>query len=222
MRKMELLDAIKKLIRQQARATPTRELWSTKCKLLEEKCPMSTTLLGEDWCDVSQENTIYTKDYKMCFEYRELLRVIHEGFVAMDTSYEIPQLRLKLPRDAVRQFIPKKVVKKILLNPAGFEENIDYMINNQELFYFFLYLDDFYKTFDKPQYTVSNVNPVQLSQEIEKWFRKFKTPAGGLKLLRFNGGDEIEWEFVRKNEIKSYTLSGTGKLRIYNKPFNDR
>jgi hypothetical protein len=66
------------------------------------------------------------------------------------------------------------------------------------------------------------VNPVQLSQEIEKWFRKFKTPAGGLKLLRFNGGDEIEWEFVRKNEIKSYTLSGTGKLRIYNKPFNDR
>ena len=215
MNKDQLVDALNKIIRSRRRRVVRRGAWDKKCKELEEKCPMSTTLLGDEWCTVDPKNVIYTKNYQMCFEYSELLKIIHEGFVALDTSYEIPQLRLKLPRDPVRQFIPKAVIKKLLLNPDVFDENQDYLIQNHDMFYFLIYLDDFYKTFDKPQYTSVDVNPVQLSKDLEKWFLKYKKPAGGLKLRRPDGGQTVEWEFRRPN-LTSYTLDRNGKLNVYN------
>lgn len=214
MNKQQLVDALNALIRSRRRRVVSRRTWEKKCKELEEKCPMSTTLLGEDWCDVDPKNVIVTKNYQMCFEYSELLKVIHEGFVALDTSYEIPQLRMKLPRDPVRQFIPKAVVKKILLNAEVFEENSDYLVQNHDMFYFLIHLDDFYKTFNKPEYLSAEVNPVQLSKALEKWFLKFKRPAGGLRLKRYDGGQTVEWEFRRPN-LTSYTLEKNGKLMVY-------
>lgn len=213
MKKQQIVNALRKLETEGIPSVRVRNSWNTKCKKLEEKCPMSTTLLGDDWCDVSEKDVIYTRDYKMCFEYRELLRLIHEGFVALDTSYEIPQLRLKLPRDPLRQFIPKSVIKKILLNTENFDKNIDYLIDNQELFYFLTHLDDFYNRFDKPQYTSANVNPIQLSKDIEKWLKQYNFPAGGLSLKRYDGGFRVEWEF--KQTPKSYQLTKRGKLYVH-------
>jgi hypothetical protein len=180
---------------------------------MENKCPMSSTLLGDEWCDVKKEDVIYTKDYKMCFEYSELLRVIHEGFVAVDTSYQIPPLRLKLPRDPMRQFIPKSVVKKILLNKDAFERNEEYWMDNEDMSYFLIHLDNFYKTFDKPKYKSPNMNQVELSKELEKWFKKFKTPAGGLELIRSNNGQSIKWQYRRYPE--SYSITDDGKFKLY-------
>lgn len=216
MNKAQLVQALKMLLRQQQTQTQRvqqTQSWSNKCKQLEKNCPMSSTLLGDEWCDVDEKDVIYTNNYNMCFEYRELLRVIHEGFVALDTSYQVPPLRLKLPRDPVRNFIPKVVLKKILMNKEIFEKNDDYFMDNEELWYFFIHLDDFYKTFDKPEFKSSNVNPVTLSKEIEKWFKKYKSPAGGLSLERYNQGNAVQWRF--KKFPTSYTLLPGGKIKLY-------
>lgn len=210
MNKTQLVQALQ-LLGQQRQQTP---MWSNKCKKLEKNCPMSSTLLGDEWCDVDEKNVIYTSNYNMCFEYRELLRMIHEGFVALDTSYQLPPLRLKLPRDPVRKFIPKSVVKNILLNKEAFYENDDFLMDNEEMFYFLVHLDDFYKTFDKPEYTSPDVNPVFLSRELEKWFKKYKSPAGGLTLVRSEGGREIGWRFKKYPE--SYSIVN-GKLKLHMK-----
>ena len=62
------------------------------------------------------------------------------------------------------------------------------------VWYFLNHIDDFYKTFDKPQYTSSDANPIKLSQELETWFTKYDTPYGGLELLR-GENEDIEWSF---------------------------
>jgi hypothetical protein len=91
------------------------QLWKNKCKQLEQNCPMPSTLEGDNWCHVNEKHVIFTNNYSMCFKYVELLRLIHEGFVATDTSYQVPQLRLKLPRDPFsRQLIPKSVITNFL------------------------------------------------------------------------------------------------------------
>lgn len=215
MNKAQLLTAMKAFIRRQTAAgARQQETWPTKCKALEAKCPMSTTLVGDDWCEVDERDVIYTKNYDACFEHTELLRVIHEGFVAQDTSYEIPQLRLKLPRDPVRQFIPKKVMKQVLLNRKAFDAHVEYLTKHQELLYFFVHLDDFYKTFDKPAYKSLNINSVKLSKDIEKWLLKYKSPAGGLRLRRHNDRQDVEWRFKREDLLGSYKLYDNGKLQI--------
>jgi len=205
---------IKEQARQQARAARETEQWPTKCKVLEKKCPMSTTLVGDDWCEVDERDVIYTKIYDACFEHTELLRVIHEGFVAQDTSYQVPQLRLKLPRDPVRQFIRKKVMKQLLLNREAFDAHVAYLTKHQELLYFFVHLDDFYKTFDKPAYKSLNINSVKLSKDIENWQLKYKSPAGGLRLRRHNDRQDVEWRFKREDLLKSYQLHDNGKLQV--------
>lgn len=214
MNKAQLLTAMKAFIRSQTAAARQKEAWPTKCKTLEAKCPMSTTLIGDDWCDVDERDVIYTENFDACFEHTELLRVIHEGFIAQDTTYEVPQLRLKLPRDPVRQFIPKKVMKQVLLNRKAFDAHVEYLTKHQELLYFFVHLDDFYKTFDKPQYKSLNINSVKLSKDIEKWLQKYKSPAGGLKLRRYNDGKDVEWRFKREHLLGSYKLHDNGKLQI--------
>jgi hypothetical protein len=184
MRKLELVDAMKKFMR--------RDVLSKKCKNMEKKCPMSTTLLGEEWCEVDEKDLFHTDDYRMCFEFSELLRMTHEGFVASDTSYRPPLARFKLPRDANRQMIPKAVFKNFLLKGKVFERHFKYIDENHELLYFFVHIDDFYKTFDKPRYKSPDMNPVVLSRELQKWFEKYKEPMGGLRLIISN--DKIRWE----------------------------
>lgn len=179
------------------------ELWSNKCKKLEEKCPTSSTFLGEEWCDVDEKEVVHTSDYRMCFKYSELLRMIHEGFVATDTSYQVPPLRLKLPRDGMRQFIPKSLIRQLLLDNEIFARHFG-STTPHELFYFFAHLDDFYKTFDKPRYKSSSMNPVELSRDIERWFRKYKSPLGGLKLYRYANG-EIKWR-LQKPAVAKWRL----------------
>lgn len=217
MNKAVLLLRMKAFIRKQARAIAPKDTWPTKCKVLEEKCPMSTTLLGDDWCDVDKRDVIYTKNYDACFEYTELLRVIHEGFIAQDTSYEIPQLRLKLPRDPVRQFIPKKVIMKLLLNKKAFEKHIMEHPVPDEVLYFLVNIQDFYKTFDKPAYKSMNMNSVVLSKDIRSWLEKFQRPAGGLRLERYNDRQDIKWVFRQPEFAKTYQLDKDGTLKLFSR-----
>ena len=136
--------------------------------------------------------------------------MIHEGFVARVSIY---QLRLKLPRDAFRQLIPKSVVKQLLLQEETFDKNAEYLMDNDldDVWYFLVHVDDFYETFDKPKYTSSDVDPIKLSQALEKWFKKYKTPAGGLELLRDD--EMIYWRF-KVFPWKHYIISN-GKLQLY-------
>lgn len=212
MNKQALVQALRALTQQQ-------RPWNERCREMEERCPMSTTLTGDVWCDVPESNIIRTVNYDMCFEYSELLRMIHEGFVAVDTSYEIPQLRMKLPRDPYRRLIPKNLIKQLLVKPELFQENVVYISDHQDILYFLLYVDDFYRTFDKPQFTDATVNPINLNRALETWFRKHRRVGGGLKLVRdvqtnAQGNQEysFEWEFRR--EPTEYTLIN-GRLNIY-------
>jgi hypothetical protein len=82
----------------------------------------------------------------------------------------------------------QKVSKATLIIRREYLWDNDYHV----VWYFLNHIDDFYKTFDKPQYTSSDANSIKLSQELETWFTKYDTPYGGLELLR---GEDIEWSF---------------------------
>jgi hypothetical protein len=182
--------------------------WKNKCKQLEQNCPMPSTLEGDDWCDVNEKDVIHTNNYSTCFKNLELLRLIHEGFTALDTSYQVPPLRLKLPRDPfTRQLIPKDVVKQLLLQKETFEKILYEVGNHDEELYFLFHLDDFYETFDKPKYTSSDANPIKLSQALETWLKKYETPQGGLKMYRRD--KDIWWGFL---EDRGYPIISNGKL----------
>lgn len=220
MRKNELVQALRQAMqRQRTQQVQEQASWQQRCKRMEERCPMSTTLTGDAWCDIPEDTVIRSTNYDMCFEYSELLRVMHEGFIAVDTSYEIPPLRMKLPRDPYRRLIPKPIAQKLLTNERMFEENKVYLSNNQDLLYFLCYIDDFYRTFDKPQYTAANADPVQTSRDLERWFKKHRRLGGGLKLTQREGVDArgaveytFEWEFRR--QPREYTLTNGG-LQLY-------
>jgi len=187
MRKKELIEAIKRLI-----------VWKDKCKTLEEKCPMPTTLIGDEWCELNQQQVIHTRDYKMCFEYKELINIIHSGFIAVDTSYEVAPLRLKLPRDPFRrELIPKAIIKKILLNKKAFKKHKKELIKYPEVVSFLIRLDDFYKKFDKPYI---NADPIKTSRDLEKW------------LLVRGGRLSPELEFIRTSNNTIEWIFKIGKI----------
>lgn len=82
--------------------TKQQSTWNKTCKEMEQKCPMETDLSGDPWCSLSEKDVFYyKKDNKhFCYGVDEIFSIIHLGFTARDTSYEVPPPRLQLPRDS--------------------------------------------------------------------------------------------------------------------------
>lgn len=130
-----------------------------------------------------------------------MLRRMHEGFVATDSQ---GRLRMRLPRDASGRFLSKRIVNGMitddLLNQPSFYKNDDVV-------YFFMWKDDFYDTFDKPKYTGSGANAMEVSQALERWFKKHKFLGGLRRGIRMDGSPR--WNFDEENtamEVKRGNL----------------
>jgi len=115
----------------------------------------------------------------------------------VDTSYEVPQLRLQLPRDVyTRKVFPKDFITKLLERIGkigGGLGTIPLYPDQTAVFYFLKYYKKFYsdptiKRFLKER----NPNKVELSNAIAKFLR--------IGLIDQLNDDELEWWFKRKYE----------------------
>lgn len=199
--------SVQQTVRQNQRGQQTRQqqLWRTKdCKDMEEKCPMDSNFLGDTWCEQSKKDIVKTADFKFCFNKIEVLRMTHTNFTSTDTSYQIPPLRLQLPRDQYRKLIPKSIFSEIktnLFDPDSSHNELREMVTlYEELSYFLNHLEEFYAIFDKPSYRNDTVTPAHLSRDLEKWFTKHKNVLGGLTYVR-SPDRSILWKYKQNGSI---------------------
>jgi hypothetical protein len=146
--------------------------WQKTCKEMEEMCPMETDLSGDNWCSLDPKSVFYYKkdNKRFCYGVEEIFSIIHLGFTARDTSYEVPPLRLQLPRDSYdRTPFPKEFFKlfkehiyKNRIYPS--QPEVCYFLKNYRKFY-----DD---TDIKPFLTQTDPNKVQLSNAINRFLLK--------------------------------------------------
>lgn len=143
--------------------------WQKTCKEMEAKCPMETDLSGDNWCSLDKKDVFYyVKDGKrFCYGVEEIFSIIHLGFTARDTSYQVPPLRLQLPRDSYdRSSFTKEFFK-------AFHEHIKkhrQIPKEPEVLYFLKYYKAFYDNRDIQQF-LTQVDPpkVQLSNAIDRF-----------------------------------------------------
>lgn len=175
-----------------AAAPPAQPIqpWSTRCKTMEQKCPMDCDLGSNEWCSLpndsdviffSQDGTFY------CYRVDEIIQNLHREFTSLDTSYQVPPLRLKIPTDAyTRNFIPIQffhLFKQTILAHPPQVKNIPH-----EILYFLKYYPELYKNpAIRPFLNKQNNNAVQESKLIQNFFDKHK---------------EIEYKYVKPTEIK--------------------
>lgn len=149
--------------------------WQKTCKEMEEKCPMETDLSGDNWCSLEKKDVFYyTKDGKrFCYGVEEIFSIIHLGFTARDTSYQVPPLRLQLPRDSYdRSAFTKEFFK-------SFKKHIKkhgQVPKEPEVCYFLKYYNEFYNDKDiQPFLNQTDPNKVQLSNAIDRFLLKHRT-----------------------------------------------
>ena len=158
-----------KTTKQKLQKSKQKTTWQKTCKEMEEKCPMETDLSGDNWCSLDKKDVFYyVKDGKrFCYGVEEIFSIIHLGFTARDTSYQVPPLRLQLPRDSYdRSSFTKDFFK-------AFKEHIKkhrQMPKEPEVCYFLKYYKNFYDNRDIQRFlTQVDPNKVQLSNIIDRF-----------------------------------------------------
>jgi hypothetical protein len=135
---------------------------------------METDLSGDPWCSLDAKDVFYyTKNgKKFCYGVAEIFSIIHLGFTARDTSYEVPPLRFQLPRDSydrtpfTKDFFTafKAHLKKHGQTPT-----------QPEVCYFIKYVNKFYT--DRaivPFLSQRDPNKVQMSNAIDNFLLRYK------------------------------------------------
>lgn len=143
--------------------------WQKTCKEMEEKCPMETDLSGDNWCSLDEKEVFYyVKDGKrFCYGVGEILSIIHLGFTARDTSYEVPPLRLQLPRDSYDRTPFTKDFFKAFKDHIKKHRQIP---KEPEVLYFLKYYIEFYNNRNIQQYLTDMDPPkVRLSNAIDQF-----------------------------------------------------
>jgi hypothetical protein len=148
--------------------------WRETCKEMEEKCPMDTDLSGDNWCSLEPKNVFYYEKNgkRSCYGVDEIFSIIHLGFTARDTSYQVPPLRFQLPRDSYdRTPFTKEFFKKFK------EHNRKYrhVPKQPEVCYFLKHYREFYNDDNiKPFLTQLDPNKVNLSNAIDQFLLKHR------------------------------------------------
>lgn len=146
--------------------------WEKTCKEMEKTCPMETDLMGDNWCSLDPKDVFYyvKNDKRYCYGVQEIFSIIHLGFTARDTSYEVPPLRFQLPRDSY----DRSVFTKDFF--TAFRKHLQkhgQLPQEPEVCYFLKYYQQFY---DNPliQNFIPQLNPdkVKLSDTIDKFLMK--------------------------------------------------
>lgn len=161
---------------------------------MEKTCPMDTDLEGDNWCSLQQKDIVYYNEdgNVYCYKIVDVLKIIHQEFTALDTSYQLPPLRLNLPRDSFnRSVFPLKfidaVVKKIKRNTITAD------VAFPEVMYFLRHRKRFYQKLE-PFLTQREPNKVQLSQAIEGFLKGSRN-----LVMKRDTRNQIRWDF--KNRV---------------------
>lgn len=175
--------------------------WEEECKTMEKTCPMDCDLVGTNWCELDQKDVFFFKEggKTFCYSMEEVYNIIHTGFTAMDTSYQLPPLTLQLPRDSFNRtpfsraffdaFVFKLQKQKSKNLPRKFPE-VAYFLRNYTRFF-----DD---PAIQPFLRDQSSNKVQMSKAIES----FLTRDGTLKIKREDL--TFKWKFAPNKKPRSF------------------
>lgn len=163
---------------------------------------METTLVGDEWCSLSQHTIIFQKhgETVYCYPVDDLLKIIHEGFTAVDTSYQEPgPLRFKPPRDSFnRTVLPLEVMNELVKKVT--EQQLRRC--TPDVLYFLRHRKRFYHDLKNVLSHTDTISPVDLSRAIQDFF----TSSGQLTIKRSHNSHVVTWSFRRKprSTLKTY------------------
>ena len=138
--------------------TPVSSIWWKKCENEE-------TLQGEEWKGLCKDEVVSFGKY--CFTLPEIFNIIHTELTATDTSYQVPPLRLQVPRDPYT----RKPFTLEFMKQVREKINTKMIPKFHEVIYFFHHLEKFYQlNVVKMVLAADNsVSKATLSMEIEKF-----------------------------------------------------
>lgn len=163
-----------------------KQAWNKTCKEMEEKCPMETDLSGDNWCSLEPKDVFYYEKNgkRFCYGVDEIFSIIHLGFTARDTSYQIPPLRLQLPRDSydrtpfTKSFFKafKDHIKKHRQIPK--QPEVCYFLKYYKFFYDNSYIQQIMNQVDPSKVQLSNAidrflmgqREIDINMNTSKWF----------------------------------------------------
>jgi len=154
--------------------TEKTKRWHNKCKEMEQKCPMETDLSGDSWCSLEPKDVFYyvKNGRRFCYGVNEIFSIIHLGFTARDTSYEVPPLRLQLPRDSYDR---SPFTKDFFVEFTKHIKKHKQLPIEPEVCYFLKYFREFYNDRKiRPFLNQTNPPKVQLSNTIDHFLLKHK------------------------------------------------
>lgn len=165
------------------------EPWSTTCARMEKECPMDCDLETNPWCSFENDTGIFFWKHDgvtYCYRYNEIFQNLHREFTALDTSYQIPPLRLKIPSDPfTRRFLPPQFFEALL---AKIRADTSYKITTDfpEVLYFLKHYRELYAQ----RQTFASLNPVAMSQMVETFLLQHPDIQ-----YRRTRDREIQWVF---------------------------
>lgn len=148
--------------------------WDNECKKMEQECPMETDLSGDTWCSLNEKDVFHFKDNNkhFCYGVLEIFSIIHMGFTARDTSYEVPPLRFQLPRDSYDR---TPFTKKFFVEFMKHIKKHKQVPTQPEVCYFLKHFENFYNDpVIQPFLTQKDPNKVPLSNAIDQFLLRFR------------------------------------------------
>lgn len=148
-----------------------QKTWQKTCKQMEEKCPMQTDLSGDNWCSLQPKNVFYYEKNgkRFCYGVDEIFSIIHLGFTSRDTSYEVPPLRLQLPRDSYDR---SPFTKDFFITFKQHTQKYRQLPKDPEVAYFLKHMNEFYSPTIQEYMHQLEPNKVRLSDAIDRFLMK--------------------------------------------------
>jgi hypothetical protein len=167
---------------------------------MEKKCPMDCDLETTPWCEHDEKDVFYVNENgnTYCYTIQEIFEILHTGFTALDTSYEVPPLRLQLPRDSYSRAIFSKKFIEQLINKIKITKDVP---RYPEVSYFLKYYEKFYNNKQlKPFLQGGNDDQkVKLSKAIATFLNSKKD------IKHVQNDIRMYWKFIKNiNNIYQY------------------
>lgn len=168
-----------------------------------KKCENEETLQGEEWKDLHKEEVVSFGKY--CFTLPEIFSIIHRELTSTDTSYQVPPLRLQVPRDPyTRKPFPLEFMKHVRGKISA-----KIIPTFHDVMFFFHYLEQFYRldVVKKVLAGENSVSKAKLSMDIEKFLTT--SSNGRMDYLECDRRDprNVKWHFRHFRHIPRNALS---------------
>jgi hypothetical protein len=164
---------------------PQQQNWWTN----QNRCANDVgTLQSDDWADIPSRQVLRFNGN--CFTVRDIYGILHHAFTATDTSYQVPPLRLQVPREP---FARKPFTLDFFLQLRK-KVNLTNLPTQPEVAYFLRHVRKFYAP-NSPihPFLTNSQNRSEMSRAIESFFLTTPAKNPGLQMVRQQRN--IEWKF---------------------------